>query len=93
MCSLACSCTPLRDQFLLRSDVDVVCYSSSWFVWAGVALIFVLVYCFGVPVAAYTAARTYHTKRGVQRQRVMMLLSNYKPNFWWYESLDLLRKW
>ena len=57
-----------------------------------VAGIFAFVYCIGIPCLAYGAARANHTKRGRRRRQVLMLLSSYKREFWWFESLDLVRK-
>ena len=85
-------CIDLRGEYLLRSDVTVVCYQGSWFAWATVAIFAGILYCIGVPLAAFAAARAYKDSRGRQRQRVLLLLNPYIASFWWFESVDLIRK-
>ena len=76
---------------LLYSDPSVKCYTPEWTGWAVVACFGVFIYCIGFPLAAWVLASQHHTSRSGRRQ-VHLLLSSYKPHYWFFEPIDLLRK-
>ena len=93
-------CIQLRNALYLRADPEVQCTGNGpWLGWVFVGCIGITVYCVGIPVAAFLAARQqggYHSivpdGAATHRKRVALLLSSYHDAFWFFESLDLLRK-
>ena len=67
----------------------------------GVALTSMAVYCVGTPIALFLMTRRYVALRGDRRRwraarwwrkRATLLFTSYKYSYWWFESIDLLRK-
>ena len=86
-------CVGLRDRSLLRADVSIECYQGSWWAWGTAGIVEALVFCIGMPVGAFFAARRHRNSRGRARQRVLLLINSYRYECWYWESIDLVRKW
>lgn len=85
-------CVTLRGVQYLRDDTSVRCYDRAWVGWASISTLSILVYCLGIPLAAFLLSRTYHDKHTDARRRAQLLLSSYTTTAWWTESVDLIRK-
>ena len=94
-------CIPYGERWLLRSDSAIECYVGRWTAWSLAAALGVVVYGFGLPLAAYLAVRRYRVPsseqyrqvgRAATEKRVALLLSSYRDECWYMEVVDLLRK-
>lgn len=84
----------MRGIFFLAADQSEQCYTSRWYAWVGLSAVFVLLYCLGIPIAAWLASRRQlrPAHAGWWKPRVRLLLASYTDELWWFESLDLVRK-
>jgi hypothetical protein len=76
---------------VLFPDPSVVCYQPRWFAWAAVALVGIVVYCLGAPLAFLRLTSKYRSSPD-GRARISLLLNSYTPECWYFESVDMLRK-
>lgn len=89
----AFECVSLRGVLYVRSDPREACSGSSWESAAAVSGLGVVVYCLGIPILAWLAARTLHrSESGRARQRVALLVLSYQPGAWYWEACELVRK-
>jgi hypothetical protein len=87
-------CLPYKDRSLLAADVSIVCYESTTHMVATALSVFAIVFlCIGIPIGFAFAVHRWHKGTPRQQQRIELLTSCYKPETWYYESVDLLRKW
>lgn len=87
------NCVDFRDAKLLFADPRITCYEDeNWRVWAVLSSFGVLLYCIGIPLFLYLAARAYHDAADSRVQRVTLLCESYDQRFWYFESLDMVRK-
>ena len=92
------SCVPLiaadgTTSYRLFDDPAIECYTDkdSWTGWATVAGVGIAVYCIGAPLSMLWL--TYrHRESPEGRARVGMLLVSYTPSCWFFESVEMLRK-
>ena len=86
-------CVSLRDETFLRSDVREKCSGTSWRGYAALSAGGVAVYCIGLPLTVFLAARRNHDSDDPQaQQKVASLVGPYRASMWWWEAVDLLRK-
>ena len=78
----------------LRSDTSITVGSLQWASLAAVASVGILLYCIGIPLGFFAIARAHHSAQlsTHQRERASLLLTSYLPEFWFFETVDLLRK-
>ena len=76
---------------VLFADPATQCGTGPWAGWATLAMLGVLIYCIGIPAGALWLTSKY---AGVPHMRanVSLLLTSYTPECWYYESVDLFRK-
>ena len=92
------SCVPLlaadgSTSYRLFDDPTIECYTDAdgWLGWALLAAVGIAVYCVGTPLAMLWL--TYrHRESPEGRARVGMLLASYTPTCWFFESVEMLRK-
>lgn len=77
------------DERLLRDDPSEQCAHGGYSYWVAVACIGIVVYCIGIPVAAFIMS---YQKSSVQRKRIALLLTSYRKEFCYFEAIDLSRK-
>ena len=85
-------CVAFQEQSLLRFDPTLECYDEQWLVWALVAAIGAVVYCLGLPFAAWLVSRRLHFGDASARRLVYVLTRSYTESCWFMESVDLVRK-
>ena len=90
-CLSVFNCVWLRGTAYLRDDPSSICFVEQWYGWAAVAIAGSAVYTVGIPLAAWLACWRHHQSSNGAR-KVALLLSSYRPQFWWFESFDLMRK-
>ena len=93
-----------KRHYFLRQDTNVACFTSEWTPLLLMSSFSLIVYIFGTPLAAYRLTRDYSRRLhasstrafvrvgSIHRQRVSLLVQSYKDHSWWFESVDLLRK-
>ena len=88
------NCVDVRGYYFLRSDQSEECNSATWSAWVVLSIIFILLYCAGIPVGLWWASSQQFKPARAEwwRPRVSLLRASYTDQFWWFESLDLLRK-
>lgn len=92
------SCVPFlaangTTSYRLFDDPAIECYTDAdgWIGWAVVAAVGIGAYCVGTPLAMLWL--TYrHRESPEGRARVGMLLASYTPACWFFESVEMLRK-
>ena len=86
-------CVSVNSESLLRSDVRVSCGTASWRGLAGLSGVAVLVYCIGLPLIFLIAAYRCHMSDDLQaRQKITLLVTSYRDGVWFWEGLELVRK-
>ena len=73
-------CVTLRGHSYLRDDIAQECYTGTWAAWVAVACVGIVVYCVGLPAAAYAVARRrngYAALSESRRKRAALLLASY----------------
>jgi len=86
-------CVSVNSESLLRSDVRVSCDSASWRGWASLSGVFILVYCLGLPLVFLMAAyRSQESADSLGQQKVSLLVASYRDGVWFWEGLELVRK-
>ena len=86
-------CISVISESLLRSDVRVSCGTASWRGWAGLSSVAILIYCIGLPLAFLIAAYRCHMSDDLRaRQKIALLLVSYRDGVWFWEGLELVRK-
>lgn len=92
--ALAFVCTPYYDVSLLAADTELVCgESAEWWYGAAIAAAAIALFCVGLPLGLLLAVRVWRRGTARQQQRIGLLVHSYTPHAWYYESVDLLRKW
>jgi len=86
-------CISVNSESLLRSDVRVSCDTASWRGWAGLSGVAILVYCLGLPAVFLIAAYRCHMSEDVcAQQKIALLVASYRDGVWFWEGLELVRK-
>lgn len=88
--------------YLLRDDPEIVCFDGSWWLFASCGIIGVICYCFGIPLIAIARVRRWlrskldpdltKEQRIEQYERVSLLVSSYKDEFWYMEAVWMMHK-
>lgn len=79
---------------LLAKDTSLVCYESrDWWAAAGLSLASITIFCVGLPLLLLVVVRRGRHGSTSQQKRIGLLVHSYSASAWYYESLDLLRKW
>ena len=88
------SCVELRGYAYLRADQGEQCDTPQWRFWLVISSLFAALYCVGIPLGFwYASSRQFVLASGEWwRPRVALLRASYSDRFWWFETLDLLRK-
>ena len=77
--------------YRLFQDPSIQCYTGEWAFWALVAALGIVVYCLGAPLAfLWLCAKHRHSADG--RNRIGVLLASYTPECWYYEAIEMIRK-
>ena len=84
-------CIPVRNLSYLRADPSEACYSARWWGAFLLALFGLGAYALGLPFAAYKLGNRYRLDHA-HSARVYLLNSSYRDAYWYFESVDLLRK-
>lgn len=92
----AFQCIPYRTSTgelvkVLFNDPTIQCYTPSWGVWAILAGLGVAIYCIGIPLGTFYLTFKYRNDSGT-RSKISLLFTSYAPAFWYWESIDLVRK-
>lgn len=84
------TCTSLsgEKQYLL-ADVSLECYTPEHYGWISYAVAGMVVYSMGIP--AYFLLRLWRDRRA-NRLPLAILTQSYEDGFWWYESVELSRR-
>ena len=61
-------CVQLRGTYLLRRDPSLECFTSEYAGRVSVALVSIVVYCVGIPIALFLTTRRYVSLRGDRRR-------------------------
>ena len=77
---------------MLAEDTSLVCGEGDWTSSALVALVAIGLFCFGLPFAFWSIARTGHSGSAAHRRLVHTLTWIYNDDCWFMESVDLMRK-
>lgn len=89
-------CSPLGDAYYLNIDTRVRCYDEEWIAWAIVSIIFAILYALGLPAIIFWLTYRYHNskpaERGALGRHISLLLNSYRDRCWWFETVDMLRK-
>ena len=87
-------CVELRGYSYLRANQAEQCDTPQWRFWVVVCSLFAALYCVGIPLGFWCASsRQFVLASGDWwRPRVSLLRASYSDRFWWFETLDLLRK-
>ena len=86
------ACIELRGKSYLAADTSIVCDEPHWWHLVLLSVIGICVYVIGVPLALLSAASRYRACRDRRSLRVSLLLSSYHEEHWYFEILDLARK-
>ena len=89
------TCVQVRGYWFLRADQDERCDTPRWRTWVAVSVVFLILYCVGIPAAMWVAssrAQPPHGRAQWWHPRVVLLRTSYSDRFWWFESVDMLRK-
>eukprot|EP00966_Prymnesium_polylepis_P056163 1299217-Prymnesium_polylepis.2 len=86
-------CVDFGDTKLLAMDPAIECYTSGeWIVSAIVASLIIVFFCLGLPVFLFLFVRRLKNGGSNAHQRVALLTDSYTKETWYYESVDLVRK-
>ena len=85
-------CVEYEDRRLLRVDPVLSCDDDEWKMGGLLAGLGAAVYCLGVPLFMMLFARHYIDGDDKDRRVVQSFTSNYKRECWYFESIDLVRK-
>ena len=83
---------PTAGVSVLAEDTSLVCGEGDWTSSALVALVAIGLFCFGLPFAFWSIARTGHSGSAAHRRLVHTLTWIYNDDCWFMESVDLMRK-
>ena len=71
-------------------------YTGSWYGWATFSIVGASVYSIGIPAVIFGLTYRYHktkpSDRGGLGRHISLLLSSYRDKCWWFETVDMLRK-
>eukprot|EP00656_Telonema_subtile_P056092 TRINITY_DN8882_c0_g2_i3.p1 TRINITY_DN8882_c0_g2~~TRINITY_DN8882_c0_g2_i3.p1 ORF type:complete len:1868 (+),score=407.84 TRINITY_DN8882_c0_g2_i3:232-5835(+) len=90
-------------KYFLRADYSIECFEGDWWAYMPWAALGVLLYPVGVPVLFYGLIKQYATNGledtggvslddPVVKEKFDFLFARFVPDFWWYETSELLRK-
>ena len=85
-------CLDVGDRSVLAEDTLVYCYEGSWNTSSYIALAGIVLFCFGLPCAIWSIARTGHEGSPAHRRLAHVLTWIYDDKCWYYEVVDLARK-
>ena len=91
-CLAAFNCVSFDGLNLLADDTSVECFDTAWWQWASIAFVGIAAFCLGLPLATWMVARTGHHGTPVRRRLAHVLTWLYDDDYWFMESIDLLRK-
>lgn len=75
------------------ADLTLRCYDGWWWQWLPLSVLSLLVYALGIPATFYCLAKHWHRSlEADNRVRVALLTRSYRPELWFWESVDLIRK-
>jgi hypothetical protein len=91
-CGVAlCLCSSINGVSYLVADMSQECFSSTWFQYLPLALVAVLVYPVGIPVALFLALRS--VRKRLKTPEVItafgLCYEAYAPQYWWFEIADV----
>ncbi|KNC49426.1 uncharacterized protein AMSG_05431 [Thecamonas trahens ATCC 50062] len=89
MSMLACRAFSLRSGLWLADDLDIQCFVGSHAVYAGVAVVAIVVYVVGAPLALLLALRAAPADR---YSRWSFFAGQYRSRVWFWEWAILIRK-
>jgi hypothetical protein len=76
------------------ADTSLVCgESTEWVTAAVIAALAIVLVCVGLPLVLLLAVHKWRKGSARQQQRIALLTASYTPSAWYYEAIDLLRKW
>lgn len=88
-------CREIAGTWYLEADYHLQCYTSDWSIHAIVATLGLLMYSLGIPVLDYLLLQRNRHKlfTGSKfRARYGFIFFRYEPQYFWYESVEMLRK-
>jgi hypothetical protein len=87
-------CMEIGETLYLVADFSAECYQGEHLVAAMVAVMCIFVYVIGIPfltvIVLYRRRKTLHAPR--TQMTFGMLYNSYKPQFWYFETVEMLRK-
>ena len=89
---LAFDCVPFEESALLRADPTIMCSGGEYANLIFVAIVGILVFAVGVPLAALLLTIKFGHKSAARRQLVRSLTKHYRSEVFFFESIDLCRK-
>jgi len=95
------ACRQYNDESVLKYDTATDCETSS--VCMGSAITFLIFYTFGIPLLVFCTLRRYMSPAGKERfkgtatgksaaKRLGFICGKYEPQFFYYETLEMTRK-
>lgn len=93
-------CISVGESRVLRADSSISCDGADWYLLAGIGVIGTVVYSLGFPLvcflitwAAHNSGSDHDDRATRRAARARLLSRSYVPEYWWWESLEVLRKY
>ncbi|KYQ92080.1 Rho GTPase [Tieghemostelium lacteum] len=90
------SCVEIDGTYYLESDLNTLCQGIQWQVHAYINIVFIMIYPVGIPLLFFILLYLWKQKKWISeekcKERLSLLFSSYKDNFWYWEVVELIRK-
>jgi len=87
-------CREIEGVAYLRADLTIRCYETRWNFYAGLAVLFIILYIIGIPLLFFLSL--LRTRAKFDRLDVIYVLADfyesYRPDSWWFEMVDMFHK-
>lgn len=81
--------------FYMRLDYSIECYNDEWSIYAAIAILGILLYCFGIPLFDYIVLFQNQHKLFTEEKfsnRFGFIYARFKEKFFFWELVEMLRK-
>ena len=87
-------CQKIDNIYYLMSDYSVKCYTSEWFQYLVIVILFLIIFTIGLPIGVALYLKIHVNKLNENRfkNRFQIFYRLYRKDVYWFESVSMLFK-